>query len=120
MPDRTPTSTAPRAGSVSGKLRAMVWLIVLPTLLLSVIAGMAVFHTERRAAVSAATETAEALSLVTDREMAVRTALLQALSVSPSLAEGRLADLRAEHGQPDLEELFFELIRQQERHLAAA
>ena len=68
----------------------MVWLIVLPTLLLSVIAGMAVFHTERRAAVAAATETAEALSLVADREMAVRTALLQALSVSPSLAEGRL------------------------------
>ena len=96
MPDRTPTSTAPRAGSVSGKLRAMVWLIVLPTLLLSVIAGMAVFHTERRAAVSAATETAEALSLVTDREMAVRTALLQALSVSPSLAEGRLAQFHGE------------------------
>nr|WP_297529016.1 ATP-binding protein [uncultured Roseateles sp.] len=90
MPLRTPSSSAPRAGSVSGKLRAMVWLIVLPTLLLSVIAGMAVFHTERRAAVAAATETAEALSLVADREMAVRTALLQALSVSPSLAEGRL------------------------------
>ena len=68
----------------------MVWLIVLPTLLLSVVAAMAVFHTERRAAVSAATETAEALSLVADREMAVRTALLQALSVSPSLADGRL------------------------------
>ncbi|WP_431257087.1 ATP-binding protein [Roseateles chitinivorans] len=91
MLPRTPSSTAPRAGSVRGKLRAMVWLIVLPTLLLSVIAGVAVFQTERRAAVAAATETAEALSLVADREMAVRTALLQALSVSPSLAEGRLA-----------------------------
>ncbi|MFX1682829.1 ATP-binding protein [Mitsuaria sp. CC2] len=90
MPRRTLSSSAPRAGSVRGKLRAMVWLIVLPTLLLSVVAAMAVFHTERRAAVSAATETAEALSLVADREMAVRTALLQALSVSPSLADGRL------------------------------
>ncbi|WP_416762905.1 ATP-binding protein [Roseateles sp. So40a] len=96
MPLRTPTSSEPRAGSVSQKLRAMVWLIVLPTLLLSVIAGMAVFHTERRAAVAAATETAEALSLVADREMAVRTALLQALSVSPSLAEGRLEQFHGE------------------------
>lgn len=68
----------------------MVWLMVLPTVLLSVMAGVAVFHTERRAAINAAMETAEALSLVTDREMAVRTALLQALSVSPSLREGRL------------------------------
>jgi len=96
MPLRTPISSAARAGSVSGRLRAMVWLIVLPTLLLSVIAGMAVFQTERRAAVSAATETAEALSLVADREMAVRTALLQALSVSPSLAEGRLEQFHGE------------------------
>ncbi len=96
MPLRTLPSSEPRAGSVSQKLRAMVWLIVLPTLLLSVIAGMAVFHTERRAAVSAATETAEALSLVADREMAVRTALLQALSVSPSLAEGRLEQFHGE------------------------
>ena len=88
--------TLPRTGSVNGKLRAMVWLIVLPTLLLSVIAGVAVFLAERRAAISAATETAEALSLVADREMAVRTALLQALSVSPSLAEGRLEQFHGE------------------------
>ncbi len=74
----------------------MVWLMVLPTLLLSMIAGVAVFQTEQRAAISAAMETAEALSLVTDREMAVRTALLQALSISPSLAEGRLDQFHRE------------------------
>ncbi|OWQ92229.1 hypothetical protein CDN99_07775 [Roseateles aquatilis] len=96
MSDPTLTPATPRAGSVSGKLRAMVWLMVLPTLLLSMIAGIAVFHTERRAAIAAATETAEALSLVADREMAVRTALLQALSVSPSLAEGRLEQFHRE------------------------
>jgi signal transduction histidine kinase/CheY-like chemotaxis protein len=96
MPNRTSSFTLPRAGSVNGKLRAMVWLIVLPTLLLSVIAGVAVFLAERRAAIAAATETAEALSLVADREMAVRTALLQALSVSPSLAEGRLEQFHGE------------------------
>lgn len=79
-----------RAGTVTAQLRALVWLMVLPTLLISSIAGVSVFQAERRAAISAAMETARALSLVTDREMAVRTALLQALSVSPSLAEGRL------------------------------
>jgi sodium transport system ATP-binding protein len=35
------------------------------------------------------------------------------------LAEGTLADLRDQYGQPDLEELFFELVRRQERQLAA-
>ena len=30
------------------------------------------------------------------------------------LAEGTLEELRAEHREPDLEELFFDLIRQQE------
>ena len=34
------------------------------------------------------------------------------------LAEGTLADLRDEYGQPDLEELFFELIKRQELQLA--
>jgi sodium transport system ATP-binding protein len=34
------------------------------------------------------------------------------------LAEGRIEDLREQHGQPDLEELFFELIRANERRLA--
>jgi sodium transport system ATP-binding protein len=36
------------------------------------------------------------------------------------LAEGTLDELRQRHGQPDLEELFFELIRRQERALATA
>jgi len=35
------------------------------------------------------------------------------------LAEGTMEELRERHGQPDLEELFFELIRRQERELAA-
>jgi sodium transport system ATP-binding protein len=35
------------------------------------------------------------------------------------LAEGTQEELRDQHGQPDLEELFFELIRRQERQLAA-
>ncbi len=98
MPIRfSPLSFPSRArGSIGAKLRRMVWLMVLPTLLLSVIAGLAVSRTERRAVVNAALETVEALSLVTDREMAVRTAMLQALSVSPSLQEGRLRDFHRE------------------------
>ncbi|UXH80575.1 ATP-binding protein [Roseateles amylovorans] len=92
-----PFSLSFRAGgSITAKLRTIVWLMVLPTLLLSVIAGIAVFRAERRAVVNAALETAEALSLVTDREMAVRTALLKALTVSPSLREGRLQDFYRE------------------------
>jgi len=91
MPRLPPwTSRSASTSSISGKLKAMVWLMVLPTVLLSMIAGIAVFHTERRAAINAAMETAVALSLVTDREMAVRTAMLQALSVSPSLRDGNL------------------------------
>jgi sodium transport system ATP-binding protein len=35
------------------------------------------------------------------------------------LAEGTLAELRDRYDQPDLEELFFELIRRQEQQLAA-
>jgi sodium transport system ATP-binding protein len=35
------------------------------------------------------------------------------------LAEGTQEELREQHGQPDIEELFFELIRRQERQLAA-
>jgi sodium transport system ATP-binding protein len=36
------------------------------------------------------------------------------------LAEGNLEELRERHGQPDLEELFFDLIRRQECELAAS
>ncbi len=35
------------------------------------------------------------------------------------LAEGTIPELRAEHGQADLEDVFFSLIRRQERELAA-
>lgn len=97
MPSAAAVTAPPlRSSSISGKLKAMVWLMVLPTLLLSMMAGVAVFQTEQRAAINAAMETAEALSLVTDREMAVRSAMLQALSIAPSLAEGRLDQFHAE------------------------
>ena len=36
------------------------------------------------------------------------------------LAEGTMGELRERHGQPDLEELFFEVIRRQERALVGA
>ncbi|RYE66749.1 MAG: hypothetical protein EOO81_11165, partial [Oxalobacteraceae bacterium] len=82
--------------SVVGTLRSMVWLTVLPTISISAIAGYAVFAAERKAVLSAAQETVQAMGAVVDRELAMRRSMLEGMSVSRSLRSG---DLKAFHAE---------------------
>lgn len=102
--DLTPTNSATpprcrRFSSISTKLRGLVAVMALSSLLLSVFAGFAVFKAERDAAIHAAAQTAHALASVVEREMAVRSALLTGLAASPSLRSGDLAAFWAEAKQ---------------------
>lgn len=77
--------------SISAKLRGLVALMALSSLLLSGFAGYAVFKAEKESTVHAAGQTAQALASVVERELAVRSALLTGLAASPSLRRGELS-----------------------------
>jgi signal transduction histidine kinase/CheY-like chemotaxis protein len=87
----TPLSRARRSlHTIGGRLTALVLLMLLPITCVSLVAAFSVYSDERRAVVAAAQETAKALSLVADRELAVRAAVLTTLASSASLDRGDL------------------------------
>lgn len=82
--------------TISGKLRRLVWMMLIPAIAVAAIAGYLVYRAERDTLIHAAMETARALSLVADRELAVRGAVLRALALSPALERGDLQAFREE------------------------
>ena len=82
--------------TVRGRLIRLVLVMLLPVAVLCCLAALVVYQEERQAVTSAALETAKALSLVTDRELAVRAAVLRTLARSQALAQGDLAAFHAE------------------------
>lgn len=84
------------ARSIRSRLLLLVLSLLLPTAFFSFLATYVIFDHERRFAASGAMETARALSLVVDREIAFRAGILSTLAASPALDAG---DLRAFHAQ---------------------
>src|SRR6218665_2903860 len=85
-----------RPSTIASRLRRLVWLVLIPGTGICVMAGFLVSRAERDTVVEAASETARALSLVADRELAVRSALLRSLALSPTLERGDLEAFRKE------------------------
>jgi signal transduction histidine kinase len=95
-PDNTASGVPKASSSVRHRLVILVLLVLLPTTCISVIAAYTIYFAERRAMVTAAAETALALSLVVDRELAYRAGVLKTLAASPALAS---TDLQAFYDQ---------------------
>ena len=74
-----------RPRSISARLRSLVLALVLPMLAVSLIAGLAVYLGVRASAIEGARSTARALSIVVDREMSYRAAVLRTLGASRTL-----------------------------------
>lgn len=84
------------ARSVRRRLLVLVLSIALPMTGISVFAAYTIYAEQRRAITTAALETARALSLVADREVAYRAGVLRTLAASEALDRG---DLRAFYDQ---------------------
>jgi signal transduction histidine kinase len=80
-----------RPQSIRGRLVALVLAMLLPMLCVTLVAGTLAYRDARSTVSMAALETAKALSLVVDREMAHRAGILKTLAASPSLDRGDFA-----------------------------
>ena len=80
-----------KAHSVRRRLLLLTLGVLLPTSGISMFAAYTIYHEARESITSAASETARALSLVADREVAYRAGILRTLAVSPALDRGDLA-----------------------------
>ena len=84
-------ATERRPQSIRGRLIALVLAMLLPMLCVTLVAGTFAYRDARSTVSMAALETAKALSLVVDREMAHRAGILKTLAASPSLDRGDFA-----------------------------
>jgi signal transduction histidine kinase len=76
--------------TVRGRLVALVLTALVPMAGTALIAAYSMYSDERRVVVTTALETAKALSLVADREIDYRAAVLRTLAASPALDAGML------------------------------
>jgi signal transduction histidine kinase len=77
--------------TVAGRLVALVLLMLVPISMIALFAAWTVYAEERQAVVAAAIETSKALSLVVDRELGERAAVLRTLAGAGTLSRGDLA-----------------------------
>jgi signal transduction histidine kinase/CheY-like chemotaxis protein len=85
-----------RPATVKRRLVQIVTIMLLPIVSIALAAAFIVYREKLDTAATSALETARALSLVTDRELAVRATVLRTLAASASLQRG---DLEAFHGE---------------------
>ena len=80
--------------SIRGRLALLVLTVLVPISCVSLAAAVKVYRDTQHKVQAVALEAAKALSLVVERELAVRSAVLTTLATSPSLARG---DFQAFH-----------------------
>ncbi|CAN7504283.1 ATP-binding protein [Rhizobacter sp. LjRoot28] len=95
-PPSPPPHAKRRSPSVRRRLLLLTLGVLLPTSGISMIAAYTIYTEARQSITSAASETARALSLVADREVAYRAGILKTLAASPALDRG---DLKAFYEQ---------------------
>jgi signal transduction histidine kinase/ActR/RegA family two-component response regulator len=86
----------PARATVRSRLVALVLIALVPMACTALLAAYNMYSDERRVVVRTALETAKALSLVADREIAYRAAVLSTLAASPTLEADSLPAFHAQ------------------------
>jgi signal transduction histidine kinase/CheY-like chemotaxis protein len=82
--------------SIRGRLALLVVTVLIPIFCVSLAAAVKVYRDTQQAVADVALEAAKALSLVVDRELAVRATVLRTLAVSSALEAGELRRFQGE------------------------